>query len=414
MSDPYQQSNGTLKNKLGLTDPEALKRAEADLSALRASTLQTSGAFALEGFNRLRAIHGHLFGDVYDWAGQPRTVNIAKGDYEQPSQVTRFTEARAIPHEAERIFSQAAQASQFCGLSREEFAQQAADHFADINQLHAFREGNGRAQRLYIESVARDAGHELNFQGISHERMVAVSVAAARGDREPMRRMFDEISDPSRSLALANAAAFLEKNKEGFGVDWNDHTLATPAAGQRIAGDFVVVDGAGNHAIVMTRNARGYGDGFAVINARDLPNSGKGLDVGDHIDVVATLTPDQRAQQWLDRVDRGGTPGARAPSLEAHVANLRRDAAAAPMTVADQRAWARDEWSRQAGDPSQFAKAEPALMQRAASIAESRREARELLPAVEKALPRARESATLRDQAIQQIRTRSLSQTLQR
>jgi cell filamentation protein len=52
---------------------------------------------------------------------------------------------------------------------------------AEINKLHPFREGNGRTQRLFVESLARHAGHEMCFDAVSRERMVRASIEANSG-----------------------------------------------------------------------------------------------------------------------------------------------------------------------------------------------------------------------------------------
>jgi fido (protein-threonine AMPylation protein) len=74
-------ASGVLKNRLGIADPAALEQAEAALVATRSYELSQSslqGAFDLA---HLQAIHRYLFGDLYEWAGELRTVDISKGDH---------------------------------------------------------------------------------------------------------------------------------------------------------------------------------------------------------------------------------------------------------------------------------------------------------------------------------------------
>ena len=79
--DPYLDPQaGVLPNRLGLTDPDELDRAEADLTGFRLVEL---GERALPGaydLAHLQAFHRFIFGDLYDWAGELRTVSIAKTD----------------------------------------------------------------------------------------------------------------------------------------------------------------------------------------------------------------------------------------------------------------------------------------------------------------------------------------------
>lgn len=64
---------------------------------------------------------------------------------------------------------------------------------ADINALHPFREGNGRAQRAFFGQLARDAGFPLAWQHLDPVRNVEASAAIMRGDPEPMRKMLDAL-----------------------------------------------------------------------------------------------------------------------------------------------------------------------------------------------------------------------------
>ena len=73
-----------LENKLGLTDEAALARAEEKISKTKALELYDTGlldAFSVGTFAGLQKIHGYLFGEIYPFAGQMRTVNIAKGNF---------------------------------------------------------------------------------------------------------------------------------------------------------------------------------------------------------------------------------------------------------------------------------------------------------------------------------------------
>jgi len=82
------------------------------------------------------------------------------------------------------------------GLPRQEFAVQAADLFAAVNEIHAFREGNGRTSASSSWSW-RNTRPFVDFSIISKERMVQASIAAnEQGDNSVMRRMFNEIAIP--------------------------------------------------------------------------------------------------------------------------------------------------------------------------------------------------------------------------
>lgn len=70
------------------------------------------------------------------------------------------------------------------GLEREEFAQRAARIMIELNGVHPFREGNGRTQRVFINELAREAGHPLDFSVVSRERMIQASIREKRPEHD--------------------------------------------------------------------------------------------------------------------------------------------------------------------------------------------------------------------------------------
>ncbi|WP_186002500.1 Fic family protein [Mycobacterium sp. KBS0706] len=238
--DPYVQPNGTLRNRLGIADADELSQREADLSRARLFLIETEGPQGPFDFERLKATHRYIFHDVYDWAGEPRTTNLYKREYDG-GPLAAFTTPDEIAPRAARIFTALEHHNQLQGLDRETFSRQAADLFAGINALHPFREGNGRTQRAFIEALAGEAGHELDFSVISKERMIEASVQASKRQPDMMRRMFAEISDPERVRPLGEALRFLAGIKEvgGKPFDWNELYVATTTPGQRYDGRLV-------------------------------------------------------------------------------------------------------------------------------------------------------------------------------
>jgi len=179
-----------------------------------------------------------VFQDVFTWAGRFRTTMLGKAEhFGRPP--TWFTPPHLLEHEAERIFGSLRAADLFRGLGRIEFARQAARLLAEINRLHPFREGNGRTQRIFVELLARQAGHALHFDVVSRERMMQASVAANNGNLGMMTRMFEEIADAGRIQPLRRAIAFLSREK----FNWNDTYIATTSVGQSYAGKLVGRDG---------------------------------------------------------------------------------------------------------------------------------------------------------------------------
>lgn len=132
----------TLENKLGITDSQELARAEERISKQKALALFESGALdqmAPGTFAALAQIHRALFEDIYDFAGDLRTVNIAKGHF-------RFASAlylEAAVAEIER-------------MPQNDFDEIVAK-YVEMNVAHPFREGNGRSMRIWLDQMLRAA-----------------------------------------------------------------------------------------------------------------------------------------------------------------------------------------------------------------------------------------------------------------
>jgi cell filamentation protein len=184
--DPYiDPVTGVLRNKLGLKAHEELEAAEREITHSALIFLQESPVSARYDLGHLCAIHERIFGDIYDWAGQLRTVAIAKGSW--------FCLPQYIESSAEEIFQALHSENLLRGLPRDAFAERLTYYFGEINAVHPFREGNGRAQRAFLGQLASDAGWVLGWQHLDADRNVAASAAIMHGDPAPMRKMLDEL-----------------------------------------------------------------------------------------------------------------------------------------------------------------------------------------------------------------------------
>jgi cell filamentation protein len=259
----------TLKNKLGATSHEELEQREARLVAGRDSETQLGeGPHCAFDATHLRAIHRHLFQDVYEWAGRTRDEEVRLSDGTIASEpVMRKADGSAfmlgplIPAALDDIAKRLHDAGYLLGLPREEFATQAADIMADLNAIHPFREGNGRTQRTFMRELARQSGHTLDFSVISKERMIEASIAANdRGDKTVMRRLFHDASDPARIAALREAIESLVAH----GFPWNERYIATAEPGHAI--EAIFAGSTGDHFMARTQSQ------ILIGNIADLPD----------------------------------------------------------------------------------------------------------------------------------------------
>lgn len=189
MGDPYADpDSGVLRNLLGLSDPQALATAEADITAARLTRLAVRPLPGTYDLAHLRAFHREVFGSIYPWAGQIRSVEIAKG-------TSQFCRVQMIPDFAADVFGRLAHRQHHLrGLDRDSFLTGLADLYGDVNALHPFREGNGRTQRAFLAQLAADAGHPLDWTGLDPERNTLASVASFNGNNGPLRAMLADLT----------------------------------------------------------------------------------------------------------------------------------------------------------------------------------------------------------------------------
>jgi cell filamentation protein len=168
-----------LKNRFGLLLQTELDKAEQFAVAKRQQQPLPTGRLS---YGHYRAIHRHLFRDVYGWAGRIRRVRIHKGD-------STFCYPDYIDGEMRRLFDHLADENFFRDLEAKDFAAKAARFIADLNAIHPFREGNGRTQNIFLAMMADRAGHPLDFSRLDPEAMLAAMLASFRGDERPLAKL---------------------------------------------------------------------------------------------------------------------------------------------------------------------------------------------------------------------------------
>jgi len=115
----------------------------------------------------LKAIHKYLFGDIYEWAGKTRNVNISKGN--------QFCPFQNIESEMHRIGAELKKEKFLQGLDKQLLAKRLAYYIGEINAIHPFREGNGRAQREFIKELAAKNGYMIQYDTVSELEMIEAS-----------------------------------------------------------------------------------------------------------------------------------------------------------------------------------------------------------------------------------------------
>ncbi len=188
--DPYVDASGVLINKLGITSVAALSRAEADLSLAAMLGLSVHSLPGSYDLGHLCRFHQRIFGAVYAWAGQLRTVDIARTPQDM------FCRWSFIESYSAGVFSELSAEGMLTGLARNAFVARLAHYYGEINAIHPFREGNGRTQRAFLGQLARDAGWRIAWSELDGPENDAASSAALQGDIKLLIAMFEGLIRP--------------------------------------------------------------------------------------------------------------------------------------------------------------------------------------------------------------------------
>lgn len=135
-----------LQNKLGLTDELELAREEERISKQKVLALYDTGlldTFPVGTFAGLAMIHKYLFEDIYEFSGQMRTVNIAKGNF-------RFAPVMYLRPALESIDR----------MPQSTF-DEIIEKYVEMNVAHPFREGNGRSTRIWLDCILKKELHQV-------------------------------------------------------------------------------------------------------------------------------------------------------------------------------------------------------------------------------------------------------------
>ena len=190
--DPYLYPTvNVLRNKLGIANAGELDAVERLLVVQRIREGAPLGRFDLK---HLQAIHRHLFQDVYEWAGQVRTVEISKGD-------SQFQLRQYIETGMADVHRRLTSVHFFRGRDPAAFAEGAGKVMGDINYVHPFREGNGRTQLQYLKQLGAQAGYNIRLDQVGRDAWMEASMAAHRADYRAMTAEIARVAEPIRARA---------------------------------------------------------------------------------------------------------------------------------------------------------------------------------------------------------------------
>jgi cell filamentation protein len=176
-----------LINKLKIKNDDDLTIAEREITSLKLLMLYSMPILKIFDFNGLCKIHGVIFSDIYEWAGQ-----IRRGDFFSKGN-SIFCRGQYIPENAHKIFSDLLNENNLCGLKKQTFIERTAYYMGEVNALHPFREGNGRTSREFFRQLSLNANYILDFSITKKEELLLADIEAFNGQYNRLIKILDKI-----------------------------------------------------------------------------------------------------------------------------------------------------------------------------------------------------------------------------
>lgn len=180
----YKDSD-VLKNKLNIKNEEKLKEYETKMVAFKLTTIRKQNFEKTFDEKHLKFIHYYLFCDIYDFAGEYRLENITKENF-------LFSQYQFIESNIKEIMKKI-DVINLKSLSFEELIKELSCIMTDLNVLHPFREGNGRATREFVRELLEELGYEINWYLIDYNDILKASIKAVIDDSEQIELLRNSI-----------------------------------------------------------------------------------------------------------------------------------------------------------------------------------------------------------------------------
>lgn len=209
----------TLRNIQGIQDESSWQQSEGNLTSIRAAVLPQLG-FHGSVREQLCQTHAHLFQDCYEWAGQLRTVDMSIPVVSRPGESHSFADYTTIEARLNEL-DEAMGAME--DASYEDKVEVLAYLHSELNEIHPFREGNGRSTRAFMETVAARHDIVVTWEGhISqlHEASVE-SMSGSTLSYQPFHKLYQAICDEATFDDSADQSVFdvLDATEETRAID---------------------------------------------------------------------------------------------------------------------------------------------------------------------------------------------------
>jgi cell filamentation protein len=191
-----------LENKLNLTNQVDLARAEERISKQKAKRLFDSGDIKkveVGTFAGLALIHAYLFGDIYVFAGKIREVNVSKGGFRFASQIYLQPSLKAIDAMPQSTF------------------EEIIEKYVEMNIAHPFREGNGRATRIWLDLILKtEIKQVVDWNSVDKEEYLSAMQRSVVKDLEIKALLKQALTDRISDRALFMKGIDVSYYYEGY------------------------------------------------------------------------------------------------------------------------------------------------------------------------------------------------------
>jgi len=192
----------TLKNKLGITNSDALSAAVSECTARRLAELQASPIRGGFDASHLQEIHRYLYQDVFDWAGELR--RIEKGGATTPD----------LESALNRIFDRLNRENLLKGFDKDEWMRRATEYSEELRSLHPFLAGNDLAIQEFVTELARKNNLQLEWREVPEGASDAVAFAEQAERSAQLRRLIMLAVDADPATPIARLHHVFERGNE--------------------------------------------------------------------------------------------------------------------------------------------------------------------------------------------------------
>jgi cell filamentation protein len=195
---------GVLRNKLGITDPVALSRTATDSTTLRLAALQESPVRGGFDSAHLQAIHHHIFQDIYDWAGELRTIDNGN------------VPASQVEKSIDSVLDRLSRENHLKGLSAEEWAHSASAYLYDLGAIQPFLAGNEIVLQEFVSELARKNNLSLQWDTTPDIATDSIALLSQAEQSVNLRRLIMLAMDTDPIAQHSSHGRVLERGMETF------------------------------------------------------------------------------------------------------------------------------------------------------------------------------------------------------